>query len=156
MSHTSYNYSEKTEQAVSLFRRYDVDTQLALLWFGYLDIKDQLNPAPPAPSDSMARIVYGEIKALPEDQQLQAQRDILKGAGQFGKSYSSLDNSARIEVWLLLGQGMESGEIINVPSDYQPPQETQEFSDYISQLNFEERIDFMRAIVQEMGAATRA
>lgn len=156
MPHNSYNYSEKTERAVSMFRRYDVDAQLALLWFGYLDIKDQLTPAPPETSDSIAQAFYIDIKALSPEEQLQAQRNILVGTDQVARSYSAFDTSARIEVWLLLAQGMENGEIIGFPSDYQPPQETQEFSDHISQLNFEERIDFMRAIVQEMGVATRA
>jgi len=103
----------------------------------------------------MAHTIYDEIKVLPQEQQLQAQRDILSGAdSQFGKSYSALSNSARIEIWLLLGQGMESGEIINVPSDYKLPEQTHEFSDYISGLGFEERVEFMQAAVQAMGAAS--
>lgn len=153
-----YNHSENTQRSLSMFQQYDIDTQLALLWYGYLDIKDELNPAPPQTADSIAHTIYGEIKALPQDQQLQAQRDILSGAdSQFGKSYSALSNSARIEIWLLLGQGMESGEIINVPSDYKLPEQTHEFSDFISGLSFEERVEFMQAAVQGMGAAsTRA
>ncbi|MGG6270448.1 orange carotenoid protein N-terminal domain-containing protein [Leptolyngbya sp. AN03gr2] len=150
-----YNHSENTQRALSMFQQYDIDTQLALLWYGYLDIKDELNPAPPPSADTLAKTIYGEIKALSQDEQLQAQRDILSGAeSQFGKSYSALSNSARIEVWLLLGQGMESGEIINVPSDYKLPEQTHEFSDFISGLSFEERVEFMQAGVQGMGAAS--
>lgn len=150
-----YNHSENTQKALSLFQTYDIDTQLALLWYGYLDIKDELTPAAPQTADQMARTIYGEIQVLPQEQQLQAQRDILSGAdSQFGRTYSALGNSARIEIWLLLGQGMESGEIINVPSDYKLPEQTHEFSDFISGLSFEERVEFMQAAVQKMGAAS--
>lgn len=150
-----YNHSENTQRALSMFQQYDIDTQLALLWYGYLDIKDELNPGPPQAADRMAHTIYDEIKVLPQEQQLQAQRDILSGAeSQFGRTYSALSNSARIEIWLLLGQGMESGEIINVPSDYKLPEQTHEFSDFISGLSFEERVEFMQAGVQGMGAAS--
>ncbi|MBD1845799.1 Orange carotenoid protein [Cyanobacteria bacterium FACHB-63] len=157
MSYAIDSQSENTKRALSMFQRYDIDTQLALLWYGYLDIKDELTPAPPATADNLAHILYGEIKALPQEQQLQAQRDILSGAdSQFGKTYSAMSNSARIEVWLLLGQGMESGEIINVPSDYKLPEQTHEFSDFISGLSFEERVGFMQAAVQRMGTTSKA
>ncbi|MBE9009298.1 Orange carotenoid protein [Pseudanabaenaceae cyanobacterium LEGE 13415] len=149
-------HSENTQRALSMFQQYDIDTQLALLWYGYLDIKDELNPAPPPTADNLARIIYGEIKALPQDEQLQVQRDILTGAdSQMSRSYSAMSNSARIEVWLLLGQGMESGEIINIPSDYKLPEQTHEFSDFISGLSFEERVEFMQVAVQQMGAASK-
>jgi hypothetical protein len=36
---------DATKQSVEAFQRFDVDTQLGLLWFGYKDIKDQLTPA---------------------------------------------------------------------------------------------------------------
>ncbi|MBW4442215.1 MAG: Orange carotenoid protein [Plectolyngbya sp. WJT66-NPBG17] len=153
----AYNHSENTQRALSMFQNYDIDTQLALLWYGYLDIKDELNPGPPEAADRMAHTIYDEIKVLPQEQQLQVQRDILSGAdSQFGRTYSALSNSARIEIWLLLGQGMESGEIINVPSDYKLPEQTHEFSDFISGLSFEERVEFMQAGVQRMGASSKA
>lgn len=149
--------TENSQRALSMFQGFDIDTQLALLWYGYLDIKDELNPGPPPSSDHASLAVYDRIKELSQEQQLQAQRDILSGAdSEFGKTYSALSSSARIEVWLLLGQGMESGDIINVPSDYKLPEQTHEFSDYISGQSLEDRIDFMRTAVLGMGAASKA
>ena len=46
-----YQPSENTQRALSMFQKYDIDTQLALLWYGYLDIKDELNPEPPPSSE---------------------------------------------------------------------------------------------------------
>ncbi|MBE9019865.1 Orange carotenoid protein, partial [Chroococcidiopsidales cyanobacterium LEGE 13417] len=39
-----------------------------------------------------------------------------------------------------------------VPSDYEPPAETNEFVEQIKQLEFEQRLNFMRSAVVEMGA----
>lgn len=149
----TYTNDNEVRQALEQFRRYDIDTQLALLWYGYLDIKDELTPAPTVVDDPLPRAVYDQIEALSPDEQLQAQRDLLTNVeNQIGKSYTALSPNARIYVWVLLGQGMETGEIIQMPSDYKLPEETQEFSNQIAQLNFEQRLEFMRSAVLGMGA----
>ncbi|NDJ19651.1 orange carotenoid protein N-terminal domain-containing protein [Myxacorys almedinensis] len=151
----TYATDQDTTQALEAFRRYDVDTQLALLWFGYLDIKDNLTPDPAHSADVAARAYYDRIQELSPEQQLQAQQDILSGAtSEWGRTYSALSSSARLEVWLLLGQGMEDGSIIQVPSDYQLPSETDSFTEMIKKLTFEQRINFMRSAVMEMGTPT--
>ncbi|MBW4538159.1 MAG: Orange carotenoid protein [Myxacorys chilensis ATA2-1-KO14] len=149
----TYATDQDTTQALEQFRQYDVDTQLALLWFGYLDIKDDLSPDPAHSADVAAHAYCDRIRELPKEQQLQAQQDILSGASsEWGREYTSLSSSGRLEVWLLLGQGMEDGSIIQVPSDYQLPSETNKFTEAIAKLSFEQRINFMRSAVMEMGA----
>ncbi len=149
----AYSSDNTIRHSVEEFRRYDIDTQLALLWYGYLDIKDELTPAPPETDDNLAHVVYRQIEALSPEQQLQAQRDILRNVeNEIGRVYTALSPGARIEVWLLLGQGMEEGAIIQVPSDYKLPTETQDFSHQIAQMSFEQRLDFMRSAVLGMGA----
>ncbi|WP_013320195.1 orange carotenoid protein N-terminal domain-containing protein [Gloeothece verrucosa] len=147
----TYTKNPTTEKALELFFTFDTDTQLALLWYGYLDIKDQLDPAPPNSVEVMGKTVFDQVAALPKEEQLQAQRDMITGAGDIGRTYQALDIGARIEVWLLLGQGMEQGTIIQVPSDYELPDNTNEFVEAIKQVNFEERINFMRSAVMRMG-----
>jgi hypothetical protein len=46
---------------------------------------------------------------------------------------------------------MEKGTVIQVPSNYQLPAETQQFVNKIKQVDFEERLNFMRSAVIEMG-----
>ena len=46
---------------------------------------------------------------------------------------------------------MEAGEIINVPDDYELPENTNEFVNEIKQLDFEQRINFTRNAVESMG-----
>ena len=144
---------ENTKKSLETFKKFDVDTQLGVLWFGYLDLKDKLNPGNAASAQDTAGAVYDQIKAMSKEEQLQAQRDIASGASSdISRTYSALSSSGKLDIWLRLAQGMEEGVIIQVPSDYQPPSETNEFIEQVKQLDFEQRINFMRSLVIEMGA----
>ncbi len=148
----TYTVDESTRPALETFRRFDVDTQLGILWYGYLDIKDQLTPAPPQSVESLAKAVFDKIQNLSHQEQLQAQRDIINGAASdISQAYNALSPNAKLDVWLLLAQGMENGTIIPVPSDYQLPSETDEFTAMIQNLDFEQRVNFMLSAVQRMG-----
>ncbi|MDF5738526.1 MULTISPECIES: orange carotenoid protein N-terminal domain-containing protein [unclassified Nostoc] len=148
----TYTADEKTKPALEAFKRFDVDTQLGLLWFGYVDLKEQLQPAPPERIEVPAKAVFDQFLDLSPEEQLQAQRDIIKGAANnISKAYNALSANSRLDVWLLLAQGIENGTIIPVPSDYQPPAETDEFVALVKNLEFEERINFLLTLVQELG-----
>lgn len=142
-----------TQQALKTFQGFDVDTQLAILWFGYLDIKDQLTPVNQTSAQKTAESLFNEIQALPKEEQLQAQRDIISRAdNSITRAYHALSSSAKLDVWLRLAQAMEKGTVIQVPDNYELPAQTQEFTNQIKQLDFEQRINFMRSAVIEMGA----
>ena len=142
-----------TKQSLEAFGRFDVDTQLGLLWFGYKDIKEQLTPANATSAQETAEALFHTIQALPPEEQLQAQRDIASRADtDISRSYSSLSSSAKLDIWLRLAQGMDQGTVIQVPDDYELPSETKEFVDMVKQLDFEQRINFMRSAVVAMGA----
>lgn len=144
---------DTTKQSLEKFQRFDVDTQLGLLWFGYKDIKDQLSPANQTSAQDTAEALFNQIQAMPQEQQLQAQRDIANGADtDVSRAYSSLSSSGKLDVWLRLAQGMDKGTVIQVPSDYELPSETREFASQVTSLDFEQRINFMRSAVIEMGA----
>lgn len=148
----TYTTNNTTKQALERFKTFDTDTKLALLWYGYLDIKDKLNPAPPTDVETMGKTLFDQVQTLPKEEQLQAQRDMIEGANsEVGRAYAAFDSSARMDSWLLLARGMEDGTIIQVPSDYQLPEQTKEFTDLITNLEFEERINFMRSVVMDMG-----
>ncbi|MCC5647101.1 Orange carotenoid protein [Nostoc sp. CHAB 5824] len=141
----TYTADEATKPALQTFQHFDVDTQLGLLWFGYLDLKEQLKPAPPESVEAIAKAVFDQIQDLSQEEQLQAQRDILNGSNQ---SYNSLSPNAKLDVWLLLAQGMDNGTVIQVPSDYQLPGETDKFVASVKKLEFEQRVNFMLSVVQ--------
>lgn len=141
-----------TKQSLEKFQRFDADTQLALLWYGYLDIKDQLQPGEQLNLDSAVTAVYDEFKGKSQKEQLQMQRDIVSCARTpISQTYSSLASSGKLLLWLKLAQGMEQNEIVRLPQDYQLPAETNDFANQIKQLDFEQRINFMRSAVVAMG-----
>ena len=145
--------NDTTRQSLEEFRRFDGDTQLGLLWYGYLDIKDQLSPNTQPSVQNTAEALFHQIQALPQQEQLQAQREIAECADtEISRAYSALSSSGKLDVWLLLAQGMEQGTIIQVPDDYELPAETKSFKEKITSLDFEDRINFMRSTVIEMGA----
>ncbi|MUL35681.1 orange carotenoid protein N-terminal domain-containing protein [Gloeocapsopsis dulcis] len=149
----TYATDDKTKKSVQTFQQFDVDTQLGLLWFGYKDIKDQLQPANETSAQDTAEALFNQIQSLSKEEQLQAQRDIASRANNdISGAYSSLSSSGKLDLWLRLAQGMDKGTVIQVPSDYELPAETKDFADMIKQLDFEQRIDFMRSAVVEMGA----
>jgi hypothetical protein len=150
MTYTTLN---AVEGPLKQFEQFDADTQLALLWYGYLDIKDQLNPNPDHKIEGVAKALYDRVEALSEEDQLQVQRDIANRAdSEYSKGYGALSPAARLDFWLMLGQGMESGKIINVPDDYELPENTNEFVANIKELDFEQRINFTRNAVANMGS----
>ncbi|MBD2357859.1 Orange carotenoid protein [Tolypothrix sp. FACHB-123] len=148
----TYTVDESTRPALETFKRFDVDTQLALLWYGYLDIKDQLNPAPPNSVEIPGTAVFNKIQDLSQQEQLQAQRDLLRGGNSdINHAYKALSPNAKLEVWFLLAQGIENGTIIPVPSEYKLPNGTDEFVAQIKKLEFDQRLNFMLTAVQALG-----
>lgn len=148
----TYTIDEKTRPALNTFQKFDVDTQLALLWYGYLDLKDQLKPAPPQSVEIPGKAVFDQIQSLSPEEQLQAQRDLIEGANtDINRAYDALSSNAKLEVWLLLAQGMENGSIIPMPPNYQLPAETNGFTEMVKGLSFEQRINFMLSAVKAMG-----
>ncbi|NJM23004.1 MAG: Orange carotenoid protein [Richelia sp. SL_2_1] len=149
----TFTTEEKNRKAVEQFLNFDADTQLALLWYGYLDIKESLNPVNQDSAQQTAKALFDQIQAMPKEEQLQAQRDIVSGASSdISSAYTSLSSSAKLDVWLRLAQAMEDGSVIQVPQDYKLPSNTNNFVNSIQELDFEQRINFMRSAVIKMGA----
>jgi hypothetical protein len=150
----TYTTNEQARQSVEQFRRFDADTQLGLLWYGYLDIKDSLSPTTNQSSvTSPANAFFDQVQALPQEQQLQAQRDLVACADtEISHAYRALSSSAKLELWLKLAQGMENGTIIGVPDDYELPSQTDNFVNTVKGWDFNQRVDFLRSAVDEMGA----
>jgi len=148
----TYLTLDEVKKPLQQFAQFDADTQLALLCYGWLDIKDNLSPNPGHKVEGLAKAVYDKIEPLSEQEQLQAQRDIANRADNaISREYGALSPSAKLDVWLMLAQGMESGDIVNVPDDYKLPSNTSEFVENIKQLDFEQRVNFTRNAVAEMG-----
>lgn len=149
----TYMTLDKVRQPLNKFAEFDTDTKLALLWYGYLDLKKDLeNAAPASDVEVLGNAVFDRVKALSPEEQLQVQRDIAEQKDTpISREYGALSPAGALEFWLLLAKGMESGSIITVPEDYNLPESTNEFVEMIKQLDFEERVNFTRNAIAPMG-----
>lgn len=150
VSTTASSYDQGKQALKSL----SVDDQLGLLWFVYTKLGSSVTPAAPGASGiEIAQGLFNQVKALPHQEQLQVQRDIVSKANtQISREYGSLSPETKLAFWYFLAQGMENGTIIPVPPDYQLPQAGQELLAQIEGLDFQQQIDFLRGAVLVMGA----
>ncbi|MGF1513353.1 MAG: orange carotenoid protein N-terminal domain-containing protein [Elainellaceae cyanobacterium] len=148
----TYLTDDAVKKPLKMFADFDADTQLALLWYGYLDIKDSLQPNPDHGTEKLGDTIVNYFDPLSKDDQLQAMRDIAaRNDSEISRGYGALSPPAKLDVWLKLAQGMESGRIVGMPDDYELPEGTSPFTEEIKKLDFEQRINFTRNAVVEMG-----
>ncbi len=76
----TYMTLDSVRQPLDKFAEFDTDTKLALLWYGYLDLKENLANANPADDvEVVGNALYDRVESLSPEEQLQAQRDIAEG-----------------------------------------------------------------------------
>ena len=151
----TYTTSNASNDQVTAFQRLDTDQQLALFWFIYTEMGDSITPAAPAASTvspEIAEGLFNQVKALPQDQQLQLQRDLINRQNtQLTREYGALGDTTKLLFWYLLAQGMDNGTIIPMPANYQLSSEAQSLLEQIKGLEFAEQITLFRDIVSPMG-----
>lgn len=145
---------------VQAWQKLDVDKQLALFWFIYKEMGGSITPAAPGASTvspEIAEGLFNQVKELSHEQQLQVQRDLInKVDTQISREYGSLGDTTKLLFWYRLSQGMDTGKIIPVPSDYKLPSECQALFGRIQGLEFEQQITLFRDYVSPMGAEAKA
>lgn len=147
---------ETLNQYVKSFQSLDVDQQLALFYFLYKEMGDSITPAAPGASTvstEVAEGLFNQVKELSHEQQLQLQRDLINKADTVHtRMYGSMSDSTKLLFWYRLSQGMDSGTIIPMPSDYKLPSQAEELFNQIKELDFEQQITLFRDYVSPMGA----
>jgi hypothetical protein len=140
--------------ALNEFKGFSTDTQLALLWFLYTKMGGSITPAAPGAAQlPIAEGLYNQIKELSHDDQLQIQRDFLEQSNnQIAREYGALSDNTKLLLWYRLAQGMETGEIIPMPKDYQLDEKANTLLAAIETLDFEQQITFLRKIVSPTGS----
>ncbi len=142
------------DQGKAALARFDVDTQLALLWFVYTKLGKSITPAAPGASGSeIAQGLFNQVKELPHQEQLQTMRDIAsKKSTTISREYGSMSPETKLAFWYFLAQGMETGTIIPMPENYQLSQDANNLLGQIESMDFQQQIDFLRGAVLPMGA----
>lgn len=151
----TYVTSNVAPEQVKAFQALDVDQQLALFYFVYKKMGDTITPAAPGASKASPEIAEGllnQVKELSFDEQLQLQRDLITGKDTvITREYAALSDTTKLLFWYLLAQGMDSNQIIPMPSDYQLSGDANQLFTQIQTLGFEKQITFFRDIVSPMG-----
>lgn len=147
----------KINQALDLLSKLSIDDQLAFLWFVYTDMGTAITPAAPGTAgEDIAGGLYNQVKEKSHEEQLQIQRDIAnKKDTVISREYGSLGENTKLLFWYLLAQGMENGEIVPMPENYEMAQEGKQLLAKIFGMEYEEQITFLREAVIPMGAAPK-
>ncbi len=147
-------------QAVKSFQSLEVDDQLALFYFIYKEMGKSITPAAPGASTAgtdIAEGLFNQVKEKSHEEQLQLQRDIItNGDNEYTRMYGSLSETTKLLFWYRLSQGMDSGEIIPMPSDYKISAQADELFNKIKGMEFQQQITLFRDYVGPMGAEAKA
>jgi hypothetical protein len=144
-----------TNTAINIFKKLGTDEQLALLWFVYKQMGHFVTPAAPgSASPEIASGLYNQVKALEQPQQLEAMRNIAQKEqkSQISREYGSLSSNTRLAFWFYLAQGMDNGEIIPMPADYELSEQGQDLLAALESMDFEEQITVLRNVSNSMGS----
>jgi hypothetical protein len=151
----TYTTSNPSSELVQAFRRLDVDQQLALFWFVYTEMGDSVTPAAPGASTvstEVAEGLFNQVKELPQEQQLQVQRDLMANRNSLiSREYGAMSDTTKLLFWYRLAQGMDSGTIIPMPPGYKMAGEAENLLNQIKGMQFEQQITLFRDIVAPMG-----
>ncbi|MGB3199371.1 MAG: orange carotenoid protein N-terminal domain-containing protein [Nodosilinea sp.] len=142
-------------QAITNFKRLDVDEQLALLWFVYEQMGNAITPAAPgSASPDIATGLYDQVKTQEQQQQLDTMRAIARGdqGNQISREYGSLSANTKLAFWYFLAQGMTSGEIIPMPDNYELTNAGQDLLAALETMDFEDQITILRNAADSMGS----
>ncbi|MFN6566604.1 orange carotenoid protein N-terminal domain-containing protein [Dendronalium sp. ChiSLP03b] len=145
---------------VQAWQKLDVDQQLALFWFIYKEMGGSITPAAPGASTvspDIAEGLFNQVKELSHEEQLKVQRDLIQKVDSvISREYSSLSDTTKLLFWYRLAQGMDSGSVIPVPSDYQLSSEANTLLNKIKGLAFEQQITLFRDYVAPLGTEPKA
>ena len=147
-------------QAVQAFQSLETDDQLALFYFIYKEMGKSITPAAPGASTvgtDIAEGLYNQIKEKSHEEQLQFQRDLINnGDNEYTRMYGSMSETTKLLFWYRLSQGMDSGTIIPMPSDYKLSSQSEELFNKIKGMEFQQQITLFRDYVGPMGAEAKA
>ena len=155
MTFTQSN-DETVKQSVKALQGLNVDDQLGLFYFIYKEMGSSITPAAPGASTASADIAEGlfnQVKDMSHEEQLQLQRDLINKADtEYTRMYGSMGETTKLLFWYRLSQGMDSGTIIPMPSDYSLSSQAEELLNKVKEIEFQQQITLFRDYVAPMGA----
>ncbi len=148
-----FNYLKDSEKKiVQGVLQFSSDEKLAWLYFVYLKMGDSITPAAPTSADpNLSPILLGTFYEQSQDEQLAIMRQIASGEpSEYSRYYGALTENNRLLVWYAWAQAMGS-TVVGLPQDYSASDASNQLLTQIQQLDFQEQISVLRAIVSGMG-----
>ena len=145
---------EDIESEMSAFKALGTDDKLGLLWAIYKKMGSSITPAAPGAAEpQFTEKLYEAVKGMDNSAQLDFMRDLVNQAStEQTKTYSSFDANNKLYFWYHLSEGMDAGDIVPVPDDYELPSVASDLLTKITQLDFNQQITLLRQSVIDMGA----
>ena len=148
-------YTTTDRSLLNAFQNLDADQQLAVFYFLYKEMGNSVTPAAPGASTvspEIAESLFNQVKDLPQDEQLQIQRDLIAGKNSLiAREYGAFSDTTKLLFWYRLAQGMDSSTIVPMPADYQLSGAAQQVFEQVKALEFEQQITLFRNIVSPLG-----
>lgn len=140
--------------AIEKFGQFEVDEQLALLWFIYEKMGQSITPAAPnAAEPAIINGLFEQVKQQEYEEQLETMRDLVNRKDTtISREYGSLSANSKLGFWYYLAQGMDEKMIIPMPEKYDLSQAATEWIGSVESLDFNQQITVLREIVVGMGA----
>ena len=145
---------EDIASELSAFKALSTDDKLGLLWEVYKKMGSSITPAAPGAAEpQFTQKLYEAVKGMDNSAQLDFMRDLVNQAStEQTKTYSSFDANNKLYFWYHLSEGMDAGDVVPVPDDYELPSAASELLTKITQLDFNQQITLLRQSVIDMGA----
>lgn len=137
----------------ALFKRLNIDDQLAVLWYVYTECGRSITPAAPGAARlQLAEGLLNQIKQMPHAEQLEVMRDLAaKRNSQISRSYGILSPNTKLAFWYQLAELMVQGFVVSMPPGYQLSRDAEKVLEAIKQLDFGQQITVLRNTAIDMG-----
>lgn len=111
-----------------------------------------ITPAAPTATDpQLAPKLLGDFYELDKDKQLAIMREIVNREDtEYSRAYGTLKQNNQLMVWFAWAQAM-GDTVVDMPSDYQANQGTNDVLGQIEKLDFEGQISVLRTVAEDMG-----
>ncbi|MEM1309045.1 MAG: orange carotenoid protein N-terminal domain-containing protein [Cyanobacteria bacterium P01_C01_bin.70] len=153
LANNSLSSGSIVTDTIASFQQLTTDEQLGLLWTLYKNMGRSITPAAPgAARMQFAEGLLEQVKAMPQQQQLQFMRDLVNRKSTADtRAYGVLSSNTKLAFWYQLAVWMNEGTVIPVPSFYKLSDAASRLFGQISKLSFGQQITIMRQVVVGMG-----
>jgi hypothetical protein len=141
---------------IARFSQLNIEDQLALIWFAYLEMGKTITiAAPGAANMQFAENTLNEIKKMSPREQSQAMCDLANRADTpVCRAYASWSPNIKLGFWYRLGEFMEQGIVAPIPEGYQLSANASAVLQAIQGLEPGQQITVLRNAVVDMGFDT--